>query len=325
MMKKYDCIRISASNWVRFNTDTWTIFLVPSLYALSKLTQLNTGTPIIRTPSMALSVSFLSVITGFDCNHSSCNSKIHRRIDEWCTIVAVKVHHTRCAVNWATQKCTSRDPTKLRRPRQRQKVALMSKTTTLHVHDAFLYISLPSLACTTTTWNDQSLSWVENGNGKAINFTISLWTQKRFPLFSSNLAFLRSSNWVTWYNGKSFKGREIYFSATFSLASPLSDRKVPSNTYGRLYNTNISLGWILQLVIYFSLHERESKSLGFWIAVGSGFSVSRTWIPDSNCQWYLRFLRSILNYKAQDSRFHKQKFPGLRNPDSLTWGEYSLI
>ena len=179
----------------------------------------------------------MSVITGFDCNHSSCNSKIHRRIDEWCTIAAVKVHHTRCAVNWTTQKCTSRDPTKRRRPRQRQKVALMSKATTLHVHNAFLYISLPSLACTTTTWNDQSLSWVENGNGKAINFTISLWTQKRFPLFSSNLTFLRSSDWVTCYNGKSFKGRGVYFSATFSLASPLSDRKVPSNAYGHLYNT----------------------------------------------------------------------------------------
>ena len=30
----------------------------------------------------------------FNCTHSSCNSKIQRRIDEWCTIVAVKVHHT---------------------------------------------------------------------------------------------------------------------------------------------------------------------------------------------------------------------------------------
>ena len=265
----------------------------------------------------------MSVITGFDCNHSSCNSKIHRRIDDWCTIVAVKVHHTRCAVNWTTQKCTSRDPTKLQRPRQRQKVALMSKTTTLLVHNAFLYISLPSLACTTTTWNDQSLSWVENGNGKAINFTTSLWTQKRFPLFSSNLTFLRSSDWVTWFKGKSYKGREVYFSATFSLASPLSDRKVPSNTYENLYIT-ISLYFGFFNWSYISPHERESKSLGFWIAVGSGFSVSRTWIPDSNCQWYLRFLSCILNSKAQDSRFHKQKFPRLRNPGSLTWSEYSF-
>ena len=161
----------------------------------------------------------------------------------------------------------------------------MSKTTTLHVHNAFLYISLLSLACATTTWNDQSLSWVENGNGKAINFTISLWTQKRFPLCSSNLTFLRSSDWVTWFNGKSFKGREVYFSATFSLASPLSDHKVPSYTYGHLYNT-ISLyfgffNWSYTFrpmkgnskVLYSGLQwvpDSPSVELGFRIPIVSG-------------------------------------------------------
>ena len=52
---------------------------------------------------------------------------------------------------------------------------------------------------TTTTWNDQILSWLENGNGKAINFTFSLWKRTRSPLFSSNRNSLLSSNWVTWY------------------------------------------------------------------------------------------------------------------------------
>ena len=40
------------------------------------------------------------------------------------------------------------DLTKPRRRRQRERqktIGLMSKTTTLHVHHAFLYISLPSL------------------------------------------------------------------------------------------------------------------------------------------------------------------------------------
>ena len=55
----------------------------------------------------------------------------------------------------------SRNFTKLRRrrrlQRQRQKaIGLVSKTTTLHVHHAFLWIPLP---CTTTTWNDQILSF----------------------------------------------------------------------------------------------------------------------------------------------------------------------
>ena len=70
----------------------------------------------------------------------------------------------------------------------------MSKTTTLHVHHAFLFIS-----CTTTTWNDQILSWHENWKGKALNFTISVWTRTRSPLFSSNLTSLLSSNWPTRY------------------------------------------------------------------------------------------------------------------------------
>ena len=78
------------------------------------------------------------------------------------------------------------------------------------------------------TWNDQILSWLENGSGKAINFTISLRTRTLSPLFSSILTFLLSSKCVTWYMGgrKSFIGPD--FSATFSLASPLSDRKVPN-------------------------------------------------------------------------------------------------
>ena len=42
-----------------------------------------------------------------------------------------------------------------------------------------------------------------------------------------------------------------------------------------------------------------SVELGFWIPIVSG-------IPDS---------------KAQDSGFHKLKFPGYRNPDLLTCGE----
>ena len=46
-----------------------------------------------------------------------------------------------------------RDLTKPRRRRQRERtktIGLMSKTTTLHVHHAFLYISLPSLHNYTT-------------------------------------------------------------------------------------------------------------------------------------------------------------------------------
>ena len=43
-----------------------------------------------------------------------------------------------------SDKSESKDLTELRRLRQKKK-GLMSKKTTLHVHHAFLYISLPSL------------------------------------------------------------------------------------------------------------------------------------------------------------------------------------
>ena len=51
--------------------------------------------------------------------------------------------------------------------------------------------------------NDPILSWLENGNGKTINLTVSLWTRVHgSPLFSSKLNSLLLSNCVTWYEGK---------------------------------------------------------------------------------------------------------------------------
>ena len=78
----------------------------------------------------------------------------------------------------------------------------MSKTATLHVHHAFCtFLCRP---CETAARNDQILIWLEDGNGKAINFTLSLslWTRTQPPLFSSDLTSLLSNNWVTWFNGK---------------------------------------------------------------------------------------------------------------------------
>ena len=50
------------------------------------------------------------------------------------------------------------------------------------------------------TWNDQILSLLENGKGKEINFTISVWTRARSPLFTSNLNSLLLTNRATWEN-----------------------------------------------------------------------------------------------------------------------------
>ena len=49
----------------------------------------------------------------------------------------------------------------------------MSKTTILHMQHVFKYISLvPAQLRREMT---KFLSWLENGNGKAINFTLSPW------------------------------------------------------------------------------------------------------------------------------------------------------
>lgn len=45
-------------------------------------------------------------------------------------------------------------------------------------------------------------------------------------------------------------------------------------------------------------------NLGFWIPIASGIPYSLSCISDS---------------KPHDSRFHKQKFRGFRNPDFFTW------
>ena len=104
-------------------------------------------------------------------------------------------------------------------------LGLMSKKATLHVYHAFLNTFLLSLHNYDVKLNDQILSLLENGNGKAMNSTISVWTRARSLLFSSNQNSPLLSNRANWYNRE--KGCEVYFSAMFSWTSRLSDRKAP--------------------------------------------------------------------------------------------------
>ena len=58
--------------------------------------------------------------------------------------------------------------------------SLITKATALQVHRA-LCVYVHHLY-TTTTWNDQILlSYLENVNGKAINFIVSVWARMRSP------------------------------------------------------------------------------------------------------------------------------------------------
>ena len=70
---------------------------------------------------------------------------------------------------------------------------------------------------TTTTWNSQVLSLLENRNSKAINSTIPVWTLAQSPLFSSNRNSLHLNNWATWQLlQKSLRGCEAYLSIACS-------------------------------------------------------------------------------------------------------------
>ena len=101
-------------------------------------------------------------------------------------------------------------------------VSLISNTTVLHVHHAFFYISYPSLHNYNVKWPNFELTWERERQGNKLYY-LSCWTRTRSPLFSSKLTSLLSSNWMTLY-----KSKKVSKDATFSLASLLSNGKVPS-------------------------------------------------------------------------------------------------
>ena len=89
-----------------------------------------------------------------------------------------------------------RDLTKLRRRRQgeRQKNNRFNEQNNNPARASRLFCTFLCCTCTTTTWNDHTLSLLDYGNDKTINSTISVWTRARPPLFSSNQNSLLLSN-----------------------------------------------------------------------------------------------------------------------------------
>ena len=93
-----------------------------------------------------------------------------------------------------------RDLTKLRRRRQRE-TSPKSKTTTLHVHHAFLYISLQSLHNYDLKWRNFKFTWERERRSDKFNHLCQN-LGRRSLLFSSKLNFLLLSNWAPWNNRK---------------------------------------------------------------------------------------------------------------------------
>ena len=101
----------------------------------------------------------------------------------------------------------------------------MSKTSNQHSCITLFCTFLCRPCTTTTTWNDQIFSWLENGKCKVINYYPSLISDA-----DPSLQFQPSSNWLTWYNGeKNSKNVKSIFQGHFHWRRPLSDRKVPND------------------------------------------------------------------------------------------------
>ena len=111
-----------------------------------------------------------------------------------------------------------RDLTKLRRRRQgeRQKNNRFNEQNNNPARASRLFCTLLCCTCTTTTWNDHTLSLLEYGNDKAINSTISVWTQARPPLFESSQNSLLLTNRANWVIAKTSKRmRSLFWSDVF--------------------------------------------------------------------------------------------------------------
>ena len=105
-------------------------------------------------------------------------------------------------------------------------IGLMSKTTTLHVHHAFLYSSLLSLHNYDVKWPNFNFTWERER--KAINSTISVWTRVRSLLFSSIPNSLLLSSWVHEDNReKKWKDAKSIFSKDFVDVAVVGWYKVP--------------------------------------------------------------------------------------------------
>ena len=84
------------------------------------------------------------------------------------------------------------------------------------MHNAFLYIALPSYTCNyDVKW--PNFKFFEDGNGKAINSSISVRTRAWPPLLSSNINSLLLSNRATWGNREMVwkDAGSIFFSEVF--------------------------------------------------------------------------------------------------------------
>ena len=127
----------------------------------------------------------------------------------WCTcklVVSLGKPNGYCCFNVLVAVAVvvaKRDLTKLQRRRQleRETSNKFNEPNNNSARESRFFVHFFAVpAQLVTTWNDQILSFLGNGNGKTINSTISVRTQARSLLFSSKLNSLLLSNWAPWNN-----------------------------------------------------------------------------------------------------------------------------
>ena len=108
-------------------------------------------------------------------------------------------------------------PYETRRQRERQKSNRFNEQNNHSACASRFIVHFFAVPAQNTTWNDQILSLLENGNGKPINCIISVRTRVRALLFSAKLNSLLLSNWALWNNRekKNWKDAKSTFQRRF--------------------------------------------------------------------------------------------------------------
>ena len=123
--------------------------------------------------------------------------------------------------------------------RERQKSnGLSSKTTTLHVHHAFLYISLPSLHDYDGKMPDFTLyggEWRSDDEFFVLFLNLSAVPKKQLSENSPTFDIFSGLE----YTRQRLKKREYLFKVTFSLPSPSSMLKLPKVVGATLIISNL--------------------------------------------------------------------------------------
>ena len=172
-----------------------------------------------------------------------------------------------------------------------------------------LFCTVLCRPCTTTTWNDQILTFFEDGKGNPINSVISVWTRAWPPLLSSNINSLLLSNWVTWDN------REM----VWKNAESIFQRRFYGSRRCRIVRSLVLLLKRQKFQIYLIL-SLNKDSYVIWCQFIQDWLFSALWSNKNMCPVntdedlsmasYQTLIKQLLNEAEQHQKFMKRSTSG---------------